>query len=45
MRLPWSYAYLPCIKTPKLFLNSSKGLEHISIKWGYKSEADGGKQG
>ena len=35
---------LPCIKSPKLYVNSSGVWEHIRIRWGYKSEAKQGKQ-
>ena len=35
---------LPCIKPPKLYVNSSRVWEHICIRWGYKSEAKQGKQ-
>ena len=35
---------LPCIKPPKLYVNSSRVWEHIRIRWGYKSEAKQGKQ-
>ena len=35
---------LPCMKPPKLFVNSSRVWEHIRIRWGYKSEAKQGKQ-
>ena len=36
---------LACIKPPKLYLNSSNGWQHISIRWGYKSDTKRGKQG
>ena len=35
---------LPCIKPPKLYVNSSRVWEHILIRWGYQSEAEQGKQ-
>ena len=35
---------LPCIKPPKLYVNSSRVWEHIRIRWGCKSEAKQGKQ-
>ena len=35
---------LPCIKPPKLYVNSSRVWEHIRIRWGYKTEAKQGKQ-
>ena len=35
---------LPCIKPPKLYVNSSRVWEHIGIRWGYKSKAKWEKQ-
>ena len=35
---------LPCIKPPKLYVNSSRVWEHICVMWVYKSEAKQGKQ-
>ena len=35
---------LPCIKAPKLYVNSSREWKHIGKKWVYKSEAKSGKQ-
>ena len=35
----------PCIKPPKLYLNSSNGWKHIILRCSYKSDAKGGKQG
>ena len=35
---------LPCIKPPKLYVNSTTVREHIGIRRGYKSEANWGKQ-
>ena len=35
---------LPCIKPPKLYVNSSRVWELIGIRWVYKSEAKWGKQ-
>ena len=35
---------LPCIKPPKLYVNSSRVWEHIGIRWGYESEAKWGNR-
>ena len=35
---------LPCIKPPKLYMNSTRAWKHIRIRWGYKSEAKQRKQ-
>ena len=34
---------LPCIKPPKLYMDSSRVWGQIGIRWGYKSEAKQGK--
>ena len=35
---------LPCIKPSKLYVNSSNGRKHMSIRCNYKSDTKGRKQ-
>ena len=35
---------LPCIKSPKLYVNSTNGWKHISIRCSYRSDAKRGKR-